>query len=456
MPKGYVCEQRYGVVLFDDPGQVESGWACIAEGSPFYITSIHDLFFDVIWHTNVDIVIFNQKGLFQNTSLRCDSYLRTGLSSIVVELGLNSSSVDNQVRILADLFSTTMQFYLLHTGSERVPIGSLNNGVRQICIPEEQPISNVVREAATAAVHTHILSEKRQFKKGSNLVSFVFHRFLYSKEILTENLPVGPWERISPANLRASKHYLPEFISDLKKPALIKVVIHSLNENIGHFVNFGIVVGAPINNSSPVFEAVSIKQRTWMTSIEYLKLCKYADMQIEDIYIAQGYGHSPITVPSWGRYTENSYAFGLYCENIWTALTRSLDGCLARTPLSAWVHSIDRLKCLSKAIAIDSCEDVTVHSYGFGRITLQVNNSEHSRVSRIAERHKLLASMSKPTEIRVRSVTVGASHTELMQVAMERGSIDFIERTNAVALNSAIELYDQYVFNNSSKNILSM
>lgn len=457
MPRGYISEQRYGVIIFDDPAIIQNGWACISGDNPFYVTSTGDLDTNTIWLTNVDMATLSQKGFSHNTNLRAEDYLRTTLSSLVIELGLRDLTADHQAKVLADLFSTVMQFFCLNTGFTKTPSGMLNNGIRRAFLPEEQPITPEVISAASAALYANTFCEQNYGTGNPEYISLVFHRYKYAKEMLSNEFPVGRWERVSSVVMNESQGFLTEWLKGLKKPALVKVKLECVSEHISHLVNYGSETARRIDSAASESELIMSSEHTWMTSLEYLEMSKYADFKVMDIYTAQGYGYSPVTIPEWGKYSENSYAFGLYCESLWTSLTRALDGRLAKSPLSAWMRSIDRLKCLNKAISLDSCEDVVVHSYGYGRITLYANKSIRSQMPDIATRHKLLSPMATAAdERRQRIIPADATHAELMQVAMERGAIDFIERTNIAALDDAIERYENTFIKNTPNKYLAL
>ena len=300
MPRGYVSEQHYGVVIFDNLTVVQNGWACISGGNPFYVTSIGDLDANTIWLTNIDASILFQKGLSRNSNLRPEGYLRTKLSSLLIELGLRALPSGIQAKVLSDIFSTIMQFYCLNTGLINAPERLLNNGVRRAFLPEEQPITREVLNAASSAVNAHILKEKVHETDDSGLVSLLFHRYEYAQDILSRELPIGRWERVSSLILKERKAFLSEWLNELRMPALVKVAIKSVSENIDHLVNYGYRANLPFDKSKSDNQSPTYNEHAWITSLEYLEMNKYADLQVTDIYTGQGYGYSPIMIPSWG------------------------------------------------------------------------------------------------------------------------------------------------------------
>tara|TARA_R110002072_G_scaffold301723_1_gene482165 strand:- start:21992 stop:22384 length:393 start_codon:yes stop_codon:yes gene_type:complete len=108
MPKGYLFEKQYGVVI-DNTHQPKNGWACISEQVTFYITSFKDLILDVLWLTNIEQELV-QKNLFDKSIIKNDGYLRTNLTRIISELALISHSNDKKSSVLSKLFSTVITF----------------------------------------------------------------------------------------------------------------------------------------------------------------------------------------------------------------------------------------------------------------------------------------------------------------------------------------------------------
>lgn len=448
--------QRYGAVLFDDPEAVERGWACVSGQDPFYVSSTGDLYSNTIWLTNVDLQAFYKKGLSKSPRLRPDSFLRTRVSSLLIELGLRYVEPREQSRSLAELFSIVMQFGFYHLGISSAPVGALNNGIRQVTLPEEQALPLYVKEAAEYAVQPHVICEKKEIEDNSELISLVFNRYGYALSMLEHRLPIGKWQRDRQFDFSSGAGNIVSKLEHSNKPALIRVDIRTIDISINHLVNYGSGAGMKTFKSHSGSEAVTFNQRAWMTTPEFVFLSKYTEMEVKDVLVGEGYGINPLSVPAWGHYSEHSYAFGLYCENLWTALTRTLDGRSAKTPLSAWVHSVDRLRCLEKAMQIDCTENVTVHGYGYGRVTLQMTPASRGIMPDLALRQKMIAPMNDVAQAKHRPLPQPATHTDIMQIAMERGAIDFIERTNNAAIEAVIELYRQKAEGRAPGNLLEI
>ena len=176
-----------------------------------------------------------------------------------------------------------------------------------------------------------------------------------------------------------------------------------------------------------------------MTSEELEFMLDYADISIEKVFLCEGYGPAPITIPNWGNMPNHSFAFGLYMENLWTSLTRSLDGKLARSPLSAWLHTYDRLACLKKSIEIDQEFNVAVHSYGYGRITLMVPENSSALLSKIAITKKMITPMANKNSRIIYKADTKGGPASIMQAAMDRRAIDFVIQINERAVGDAMD-----------------
>lgn len=430
---------RFGLCLFDDPHSPGGGWAIESFGTPRYIRGTGDLSNDTTWLTNIDSNVFYQMGLSRTPRLRSDAFLRTKLSSVSTELGLSDVPERERAALLCQMFTAIMEFAFIDYGIKAAPFAQLNNGIRHLILPTEDPLDRVVTDAAISATQSHVYCEKQIVGGDSQLVSFVFHRQSYAKEICSQPLPVGPWMLLE-EGFPTAQSELVEWLESKTKPALVEVTIEHIHEEVNALVNYG--AGAGYTASSANRGAtITFNDRRWMTSIEFSMLSKYADLVVHRLILGADFATSPVDVPDWNTEIERCFAFGIYCENLWTSLTRGLDGKVAKTPLAAWVHSIDRLLCLKKCQELVKKEGLVVHGYGYGRITVQVTHEQLISLPHIALRLGIIAPAPSPDQIVNRPISKGQTMLELTQIVIERRAHDLLNKMDAIAIEKAHELY---------------
>ena len=439
MSNGFALPQSYGAVIFDRPEDASEGWACAVNDKPFRVSSTGDLSSGTVWYTNIPMETFFKKGFRQSPKLRPEGYLRTQHNSLMIELNLRNESPETQVLVLANLFHRVMHFSYLHLGLTSPPIGMLNNGLRQSSLPADPRTPVEVLKAAGEASQSYVECEKRNIEDRASLISLVFHRFMHAKHILSSNYPTGSWSRLDSANLpRNTSQAFEAWQHQVGRPALFQVTINAVATTINHLINYGAGAGMEVAQASEGGRYITYKRRCFMTGEELQFMLNYADITIDAAYLADNYGPAPVVLPNWGNFTENSFAFGLYAENLWTSLTRSLDGKSAKSPLSAWIHSYDRLACLRKAMEIDAEGIAIVHSYGYGRITLRLPESRRGLAAQLALTHKLISPMANKDEVSTYAVSGKDGKAALMQAAMDRRARKFLEQLDEKAIDEAV------------------
>lgn len=430
-----LSRSRFGLCLFDDPCSPDGGWAMESFGTPRYVRGTGDLRSDTTWLTNIDSNTFYQMGLSRTPRLRSDAFLRTKLSSIIMELGLSDLPPRERTALLCQMFTAMMDFAFIDFGIKTAPSIQLNNGIRQVALPSEEALDHAVKYAAMGAWQTHVYCEKALQTNESQLVSFVFHRQSYARDMCSQPLPVGPWEMYEGDYPKGAVDFI-EWLDSMERPALAEITIEHLHESINALVNYG--AGAGYTTSAANRGAtITFNDRRWMTSVELRALCPHASITIHNVILGREFASSPVGVPRWDPQIQRSYAFGLYCENLWTSLTRTLDGKSSKSPLAAWMHSLDRIFCLKKCEQLVHEEGFTIHGYGYGRITVQADKEQLLAMPHVALRLGLIAPAPDPENIVKRSVSPGQTMLELTQLIIERRAHDLISKMDAIAIDKA-------------------
>ncbi|MFK5949490.1 MAG: hypothetical protein QM500_12060 [Methylococcales bacterium] len=434
--------QLYGVALFNEPSEYKDGWAAIGGSigrEPFSFESTGELSNDVIWLTNMDADLFFRAGLMKTPRFRHSQYLRTKLSSMILELGLKNVDLPGQAIILANIFNNIMKITKFHIGISGAPINTLSTGLKQVIQPEIDVFSPKVRDASSKACQSFVQCMKpyETLDEDSQIVSLVFHRQKYAHVMKTYDLPTGNWEKASSVILAQSNEQLLDWVCDHDKPCLIEVDIMRIDSDINHLLNYGSGAGVHIKKAQNGKNWAGLNQREWMTTPELKIIRKYTDLIVKDILIGEGYIKNPIKLPEWGGL---SYSTGILNENIWVSLTKDLTGKNAKTPQSAWLHSIDRMLCFLTAKKIEKSNFATIHSYGYGRITICIPDNNFKNLIDLAARIGMIAPMPEEEDCYNRKITKDAPHELVFEAIMERRAFHLIEKLDNEAIKKAKEL----------------
>lgn len=432
MPRGYVCKQRFGVALFDDEVSASSGWACIHNDTPFYFLSSEELPKDVIWLSNLSRLLIRDQGIRALQHIKPEDFLFTPVPKLINELGLCRESPRHQSSYLVNIFFNVMNHLYLQTGVYGVKHDALNTEIRNVSAPEEYPVWTAATEAATDIVGNRSVGycSSKDENEERDSITLLFHRYEYARDLLAGNMPFGRWTTVSSSVIDSGQQFITEWVRTSSRPLFIKVK--------ACFKDL-------------VAERLFLKSRSpldvyWVTLDEYSWLSKYAELDVVDALVCEGYGPSPVSLPELGRIASNSFSFGLYCESIWTSLTKTISGNLSKAPIAAWLIGYDRVMCLDKAYKIEKHTRCKVNALGFGRIMLTGLAGSRSQMPNIAFQHGLIAPMSVGKETFHRTLPDTTSPSQLMQVVMERGASGFIQQTDLRALDVAVDLYDQRVY----------
>lgn len=449
-------EQRYGVALFDNPKKYASGWAAVGDeigAEPFSFQDTGELENNVIWITNIDKNTFFRCGLSKTPRFRHEYYLRTKLSSIVLELDIKNEDLSIQAVKLASLVATVMQLTHYHVGMSGAPANTLATGLRQVIQPDSQAVDNVLRDASKKASQSFVECVKSHelINKDYRITSLVFHRRSYAKLITSYKLPYGEWLQAPSEVLAMSNRSMIEWVCKNDRPCLVKVRVLNINSSVNHLVNYGAGAGLVINRTDEGKDWAGLNQREWMTTPEINVMRKYMDLIVEDILIGEGYVENPIRIPKWGVL---SYCAGIMCENMWVALTKDLSGSPGQNPQSAWIHSIDRTLCFLAAKGLDLLANTSVQSYGYGRVTICIDNGGFRQVADLAVRMKMVAPMAPKGEEFNRVLNKEANAPLVLNAIMERRGFDLLEKLDREAIGEAKIKYE--IKNNKSSAQISL
>lgn len=444
-------EQKIGVVLFDDTEECTNGWACLNGSTSFPINGVEDLSTNAVWISNANLGSLIKLGLSSSPRLRSEAFLRTKLSTIILELGLTRKTPQEKCKMLALIVGNTMKYALLDKGILSVPASSLATGVRaKLSIPT-QPLAADAIKAADSAIQPFVICHKYADEVNNSLVALYFHRLEHALRVTSFNLPKGRFEQ-APLSIRTAPNGTKlEYIRSETRPLLLNIEITKAERYASKIINHGSGAGYRAKGSNHQ-KYLGLNAHHWVTDHEFSAIEEYCDIQINDILVGEGWARSPSIMPSWKGKAQHSYSFGLYAENLWVAATRDFEGKSWRTPQSAWVHSIDRMLCFEKARELQIMEGLNIHSYGYGRIMVVANEKVRQNIHEFALKFNMITHFSvSPVKV---SPPANPTLSNVFETAAKAGSQNFIMKSEQVSLERSIE--EKMRLQSSNYNILSM
>jgi hypothetical protein len=389
---------KFGCVMFDlqedsngklipMPG---NGWASIEGGSAYRIKNSGDLSNEVKWLTNLSQDVFWKTGVAKQTKLKYSGYLRTEVGQIMKELGLNPPKVPiiTICQTLSELFNKVMRLAIEFYGITSFTQKDLYAEIRQVLFPNDLNISTHVDEALSRAYQDLVICEHPLVKERMNFITLKRPRYFHAKSILDTSVPLwdGDWQFLSPSDLPKTTHEQIEFLMGQERPFVAKVAIHSFS----HPDNINVDLSKLLNLGEALGEGGKPKQRNWVCQPELLYLSKFANLEIEAAFVAKGYQEleQKIQLPYLGELSDFSYSLGLLSECVWIGLaSRSVNPQTKSkslvSPRACWLKAADRFMTLTSAMMLSSAGFI-VNSYGYGGVTLMVEDERLSQLIEIA------------------------------------------------------------------------
>jgi hypothetical protein len=128
-------------------------------------------------------------------------------------------------------------------------------------------------------------------------------------------------------------------------------------------------------------------------SNEWAVLSELAEIEIDEIAISdREIEFERYRIPDTSRFARLSYSFGILLENYWYSLTSNEDGKPCRSPLTAWIHAIDRMWCLKYAMQLHH-KGYSISGYGCGRLTFSLREEMIPDFLKDCQALRLLPSM---------------------------------------------------------------
>ncbi|WP_326430271.1 hypothetical protein VQ574_21350 (plasmid) [Stutzerimonas frequens] len=386
---------KIGVALYANgtPFCNEGNVACEYRKKPFEFSSVSDLPGQTLWITNASLNDLIEAGLHKNPKIAHEGYFRSRLAQISQELGLAQFELDQQASLLAELLGNAAEMARSQLGLTQYPSNGLAQAVGQLFGCNEAASGTAMMQVAEQACQRYTACERERRYEKADVFSYWLPRFDWADELLKAPVPTN--DRIS----AVPSHALPgmgrdpvalvEWAQENKIPLFARIKIHGLEQTVGKLMNYG--AGAQgVNKRAGQGDYEARNMREWCALPELDTLSQVGEVEVLQVAVAGGWSRTGLSLYN-SKLSRISYAYGLVAENLWVGLTRkpSPMGNTSRTLSTAWLQSIDRMRCLRIAERLYNM-GMEVANYGNGRVTVVCPASVRALIPQAALEEGLL------------------------------------------------------------------
>ena len=382
----------FGCVLFDlmdlGDGRMSpmpgKGWASVGGQKASRINGLDDLASNVKWITNLDRATFWKTGCVKIKKLRESSFLRTDLGQLMRESGIMAKKVTiaRVCELLSEIYSRTLSWGAAHYDTNNLREQEWTEEVRPLLAPLDGSVSMEVDEALRRSFVDYVSCSSPRVE-GGRLVTLKRPRLAHARDVLNSAIPQGSWDFIAPDEM-PDEHARFDWLWQKQRPIVAKVAIKGFGERCPSHVPPLLQLGEAIG------EGGRKKERNWLTLQEIRYFSRYAKVEIQAAFIAEGWatfqgGKSLLEI---GELSDFSLSLGLLAEAHWMSLaTRSRNPATRSktmvSPRAAWFRATDRFLCFSSALPL-AASGFCVVSYGGGAVSVAVRPDNFVNLAEIA------------------------------------------------------------------------
>lgn len=384
---------EFGACFFDDKETPQSGWVSINGSEVARISKISELRSDVVWVTNIPFKTYRDMNLDSIGNIFDEQFFRTSITQLLKELSLENSIKQACVE-LSKIFTRVATF-----GSDKFNLSTEELSYRYFTTVNTALLPSVSRSAPNHSCSIEIMDAIKQSTqplqvmtakapKGSVAVNFLFPRSAYYKFIFSLDYPLSSeWAVIPKLNntatfgyesgavIKGTKAIIAKYIKlSETHAAFFRVTVISQDGTYSDYQMFG---------ASGAFNKKRASVRLWATLPEIVHLSTYSKVKVEGGFCTP---HSKLSLADKLNFPDRefSYSRGLFAENLFAGLSTPLYGNeLKASALGAYLRCYDRLACAKAAEGFNKAGFV-VGSFGLGRVTVFVSQSEREQVTAVS------------------------------------------------------------------------
>ncbi len=391
-----------GSVRFDHEDPAQGGWACVAGGKPFRISTVGGLDNATLWIMNLPFAVFQQNGLNRTAHFKRTTYLNAwqlgGQRDIAQNWGLLPRNyTEAQITAgMAAIASNTLGFAFRRYGidiTRSVPVyDGLSDEIRAKLLPVKDKRLGPEIDTALQDAHqyfTHcVMGPVRRDEYVD--VRFVVPAVSYGAEVLGTPIPGDQVDFLGDADLPPQGDRVAWVLAS-DRPVLARVVVSNVSPEVAALI-------AHANG------ARTGSTRQWVSQPELMLLRRYADVEVDAVMLFRRYEELPenCQLPQFTALQAMTPSAELLAANHWTGLCRENPWRLDQVPTdqrglsprAVWITAIDRFLMFTYAYRLHKA-GLMVRLYGGGAVVVAVPKHAYREAFEIAAHCGLLA----PTQI---------------------------------------------------------
>lgn len=394
----------YGAAIFTspkhfDPSSINSGALALGcLGDDHIIRNIGgtgELANNIKWLTNLTSDVAYQAQLKNTPKLLEDKYLRTAVSSILLELGMKHFSLAEKASAISEIFNNTMMLANKFFGISEAPKGALAAGIAtkighyQITIEDKHLVQSVAQSIQPFTNCERRINPNPQ--ANIDFISVVLPRLEHAKALLSEGVPMDNLVWLSESQLPNKSHRL-NWACNSHLPLLVEIKIANISRAYSGLLNWGNGAGSILGRQTYTVS----NERLFVTNNELIHLAKFSTIDVGRIALCESELDTRYTLPYESELAVTSYSYGLLMENLWCSLLRDNNGQYRRGFACSWLHAADRMRCLNFAKLLFD-KGYSINGYGYGRIILAVSSDERDDLKKDCQTLGLLPCIDNST-----------------------------------------------------------
>lgn len=385
----------FGMVIFDDPTQHQSGWSCRWADDSTKVVRISDtgeLASDTVWLTSLSYEVARAAGI-EGARFRRADFLGQPLDRLWHELGVSPDMFRiDPTQVWQGRFSqqTTLRtalsawmFRQAILGADAIvpmsapPLFDLSRGLHERLIPGPRGYytrgrrpSEAVLDALTQADQTWQPASRPGEWTGDRTMLRLFpERVAHAVRMLGAIWPVGRWKETGDLKILSNQSEETVAAWLIENPtALLRVTVQRTDRDMESLINYG----ANISRNA--------RQGRWLTAPDVLRILPWCQLRLHRGYVAEdtvtGFHwleHAGIGLDVESiEYRSGAWSFGVVMSALWRAMTRPPQDERVG-PAASYLRAYDRGLLFPAAQEL-TLQGYSVAGYGSGGITVSIED----------------------------------------------------------------------------------
>lgn len=362
---------KVGVALFDNAGEMSSGWACLSDEHPFRFGSVHELSNAAIWVTNLTWEEYRLNAS-KLSHLRRVDFLRSSLPQIAADMGrrITGEFAKETAPILANVVQQAVliavSVYQWEEPISEIREDTLADDIKRTVAQAPKPKSHLRSSLSSAHQSYSSPAWPPSYEPDSFFVTLRFNRLSYARSLLSNPMPDEGWSLIPSSQ--------PELLTldcllDPCHPCLVEATVElgRIDPGLASLISFG----ATPNKRAGI--------RKWISQPELAWLSRHTRVNISAALVCTSARSLPETAQfpallSSDPLFELSISAGLIAECHWTALASPTYNKLSKSSdysaWATWLRAVDRSMCFDLALKAHN-SGFLVNGYGNGSAVIR-------------------------------------------------------------------------------------